>query len=427
MRKKVLIAAGATAAIALTMAGCSSSSDTSTGGSGSAANSGGASSGSGADINVGVITSLTGGYASGFTTVEKGVKARLDLENANGGVDGHKLTYTMADDASTASGALSGAQKLIKQDKVYAILDASASFYGAAPAAKSAATPVLGLSFDGGDAWQDPQGYPTFFDAYGYGDFSLAATTFGTFFKAQGCAKVGAIGNTGPSSGRAAQSAVISAQKAGLQAGYLDSKLAPGTTDVGPQVIGLKTSGTDCLYMPVTPSLGFAVVAGLKQAGVTMKAVVLGTGYGDIVRDKAAVQAGQGVDFMTIWSPVEADTDATKQFQNALSEYAGVTGVPTTGEYYGWTIADLFVYGLKQAGGGAPQAEFVSKLRASDGWDAGGLFTSPTTFADPDPVAAAMGPGNCVNMVKLSGSQFQPIAGANPVCGDIIEGTTIKQ
>src|SRR5882757_8695363 len=82
----------------------------------------------GAPIKLGVLTSLTGSAASGFTTVEQGVKARLGLENASGGVNGHKLSYVMADDTSTGTGAVSAAKKLIQQDHVYGILENSSFF-----------------------------------------------------------------------------------------------------------------------------------------------------------------------------------------------------------------------------------------------------------------------------------------------------------
>ena len=421
MRTRALLAAGVAIALGATMAGCGSSSGS--GGSGGGGSS--KSEAAGAAINVGVVTSLTGGYASGFLTVEDGIKARFGVENAKGGVDGHKLTYTMADDASTAAGALSATNKLIKQDKVYSILDASSSFYGAAPAAKAADMPVVGVSFDGGTAWHD-KSYTTFFDSTGYADYSLVPDTWSKIWKSQGCTKVGGIGNTGPSSGRAAEAAVLAAQNAGLQKGYLETQLAPGTTDIGPQVIGLKSSGTDCVYIPTTPSLAFAVVAGLAQAGVKMKAIVLPTGYGaDILENKAGVQAAQGVDFLTAWTPVEAKTDATEAFQDALSKYAGVTGIPTFGEYVGWGIADLFVYGLKQAGGNASQADFVKALRASTTWDDGGLFKNPTNFADPAPTGGTFTPGNCTNVVKLEGTAFKMLDGLVPICGDILQGVKV--
>jgi len=412
MRVKVWTAAGAAIVLSTAMAACGSSS-----------NSGGtANPHVGAPINVGVVTSLTGGTSSSFLTLEQGVKARLAVENAKGGVDGRKLTYVMADDTSTPAGTLSATQKLIKEDKVFAILDGSTTFFSGAPAAKAANMPVIGISNDGGPEWHD-KSYTTFFDAMGYGDYSLTADTWGKIWKSQGCTKVGAVALAKASSARAGEAAVLAAQKSGLQKGYLNTQLPIGSTDVGPAVLGIKNSGTDCVYLPLSPSSAFAVAADLAQQGVKMKAVLMGTGYGaDILANKAGAQAAQGVDFMTSWTPVEAETEATKAMQDSLEKYAGVTGIPTYGEYVGWTLADMFVYGLKKAGGDASQTDFVSALRNSDTWDAGGLFSKPTNFADPAQNAGGLGPGNCTNVVKLQGEKFEILDGLTPVCGDVIEG-----
>jgi branched-chain amino acid transport system substrate-binding protein len=61
-------------------------------------------------IKVGVVTSLSGVAASGYTGTEAGVKAAFGIANAAGGVNGHKLTYQMLDDQSTETGAATGAQ-----------------------------------------------------------------------------------------------------------------------------------------------------------------------------------------------------------------------------------------------------------------------------------------------------------------------------
>ena len=420
MHKRSLISAGVAAVVALTLAACGSSAASND-------SSGGATSGSASPIKLGVLTSLTGGYASAFTTVEKGVKARIELANSEGGVDGHKLSYVMADDASTPAGALSAVQKLIKQDKVFAILDVSPSFYGALSAVKDAGVPVLGSSFDGGPEWLDMKGYPSLFDGSGYLDYSRAATTWGTFFKSQGCTKVGTIGNTGPSSGRAAEAAVISAEKAGLQRGYVNTKLPPGSTDVGPTILGVKSSGTDCLYSPVPPNSAFQIAAGLKQAGVQLKSLVLATGYGQELLDSdASVEAAQGISFSNNWAPVETKSQAAEQFSDALNKYAGVTGSPGLGMSMGWTMADLFIYGVSQNDGELTQANFVSSLRSSTTWDDGGLFAKTVNFADPVHASGGLGPGNCIYVVKVQGKAFVPVDGAAPVCGDLITGVTIS-
>jgi len=421
MRSRIVVAVAAAvtaAALGLTACGSSGDSDDSSG-SGPAP-----SAASGKPITVGVLTSLTGSGASGYLTVEKGVKARFAEVNAKGGVNGHQLKYVMADDASTAAGAASAARKLVQQDKVYAVLPLTSFFSGAAPVLKASGIPIVGTGTGGEPQWQD-KSFTNLFDAAGNIDFTKVPTTLGEYFKSRGATKIASIGyGVSPASANAAQAAVISAEHAGLKKAYLNAQLAFGTTDVGPLVLAIKSSGADALYLPVVPDTAFAIAAALQQSGVKMKSVLLSTGYGgDLLKSKPTVAAAEGMDFLTVQTPVEADTDATKAMQDALATYADETGQPTFAEYIGWSSADLFVTGLKDAGDNASAEQFITKLRAST-WDGAGL-QKPIDYADQAPIGAAMGPGNCVNVVKMTSGKFVPVDGATPICGEIINGVTV--
>ncbi|HVW40120.1 MAG TPA: ABC transporter substrate-binding protein [Amycolatopsis sp.] len=377
----------------------------------------------GSTIKVGVLTSLSGSYASGFTTTEKGVKARFDLENAAGGVNGKKLEYVMADDANGADVAVN---KLVQQEKVFGILSVSPLFVRGATAAARSGVPVFGSGFDGAPQWLD-KNVKNFFDIAGAAGYGAVNTNFGAFAKSQGVTRMAGVGNSGsPSSAGAATGVVMSAEHAGIPRGYLSTTLAPGSTDVGPAVLGIKESGSDGLYLPVIPATAFALIAGLAQAGVPMKAIILATGYGnDLLESPPAVQAGQGVDFMSGAAPVELKTPGTLRFQDALQRYAGVTGTPTFAEYQGWLTADAFIAGLKAAGPNPTTSGYVQKFRNSD-WDTAGLLGTPENhtlnFGDYGGAGAKNGPNNCFYVVKLKGKQFEPIPGASPVCGELVPG-----
>jgi branched-chain amino acid transport system substrate-binding protein len=408
------IIAGALAAMtAIGLAACGSSGSSSNGADTSVAKN--------APIKLGVLTSLTGPASSAYTTVEEGVKARLALQNAQGGIDGHKLTFVMGDDQSTTQGAQSGTLQLIQQDKVYGILDVSNVFVGAAETAKQFNIPVAGVSFDAGPEWFS-KSYTNLFDALGYKNFNVVATSVGSFFKSVGATKVAAVGFAGSiSSGSSATEAVLSSVHAGLSKAYLNVNVPFGTTNVGPIVQAIKASGANSLYMPMVPSTAFAIVVGLRQAGVKMKAVVSANGYGgDLLSDKSALSAANGVYFGTFLAPIESGTAATKQFQAAMATYAGVRIDPTFGEYMGWITADLFIHGLKLAGPTASSAQFISKLRAST-WNGGGL-EAPTNFADVGQGAGGSEvAGNCFYVTQLAGGKFINVPG-EPFCGTIIPG-----
>ena len=53
---------------------------------------------SGSPLNITYITSLTGPAASEFGNSQKGCVARMDLQNAEGGVNGRKINLSVVDD-----------------------------------------------------------------------------------------------------------------------------------------------------------------------------------------------------------------------------------------------------------------------------------------------------------------------------------------
>ena len=364
MRRLMAVGVAVAASAALTLSACSSSTNSSgTSGAGSVPRRRPVPQSSWV-----LLTSLTGVFAPQYSDSTKGVQARLDLENANGGVDGHKLEYVVGDDTSTGPGAAAATQQLIQLDKVYGILDVSSFFSAAYSITTRAGTPVSGVSVAGGPEW-NAKVAPNIFDAYGYSQYNIVTTTWGKYFKSAGATKVGSVAfGQIVSSREAAEEVVKSAELAGLQPGIVDTSLGLGSTDVGPIVQKIKSSGVDALYLPIQENSGFAIVEGLEQAGVKLKSVVLATGYGqDAISDPATNAAGQGLVFQTQKAPVEANTPGTQKMVDALRKYAGVTGIPSFGEYLGWITADLFIAGLKAAGATASQSDYISTLRIPPG------------------------------------------------------------
>lgn len=386
--------------------------------------SGGASAGggqiveAGSPIKLGFITAKTGVASSTFVNAESGFKARLELENANGGVNGHKLEYVAADDTSTGPGAAAAVQKLIQQDKVFAIGEVTPYFIGGIQNATKAGVPVVGVSFDGGEYWQDGTA-PNAFAADGYGDHGVASTTIGKFLKAKGVTNVYAVGyGDSPSSVASSTSVITGAESLGLE-GTTDTSLPLGSTDVGPLVQKIKSSGADGVVLYTVASTNAAIATGLKEAGVDPKAIVALTGYGQpTINDEATASSATGMYFTTQSSPIELGTDATKALSDAMAKYADFTGIPDFAQYYGWNVADLLIHGLKLAGKDPSQKAFISELRSST-WDGG--LTAPTNFADIKKVGGGMDQRNCTNILQFDGTKFTPDPDASPVCGENVD------
>jgi branched-chain amino acid transport system substrate-binding protein len=136
------------------LAACSSSGGSSTAASGTGANSsaGGSCTSPGVTANgikVGVLTTLSGAFAVDHAGFLAGVKARIALQNADGGVDGRQIDLVSADDGSSVPTATVAAQGLVQSNGVFGIITDTSVGSGAFPFLQQNNVPVVdGLADD---------------------------------------------------------------------------------------------------------------------------------------------------------------------------------------------------------------------------------------------------------------------------------------
>ena len=100
---------------------------------------------------IGLTGALTGPPSSTYAPAVEALRVYMDRVNAAGGINGKKVNLILEDDGAQPSKAAANAKKLLDQDKVVLLLDASlSSTYAPVVAeAKRAETPdpvrVLGL------------------------------------------------------------------------------------------------------------------------------------------------------------------------------------------------------------------------------------------------------------------------------------------
>jgi ABC-type branched-subunit amino acid transport system substrate-binding protein len=116
-RHHIRIAAGG-ALLVLAAAACGGSSG---GGGSSATNTPGVTS---TTITIGSTQPLTGLAAPGYSEIAPAAKAMFDSINAAGGINGRKIVYKYVDDGYNPTNTVTQTQKLILQDKVFAIFNA---------------------------------------------------------------------------------------------------------------------------------------------------------------------------------------------------------------------------------------------------------------------------------------------------------------
>jgi ABC-type branched-subunit amino acid transport system substrate-binding protein len=334
-------------------------------------------------VKIGYIFSETGVAGSTFKNAGKAFQARIDRANAQGGVNGRKIETEIVDDASSAAN-LTAAQDLVQNRKVFAVVNNSSFAFLSYRYLLDQDVPMIGGGFDG--TYYGQKGNEDIISALGNSAPYNGLTYDGVaqLMKKLGATKVGVLAYGASASSSAAATAIAdyAVPAAGLKSVYLNTSVDFGTSDVGPLVLGIKNSGADAIYLPMVGATNFAIVQGLAQNGVEMKANVLATGYGqDLLDSPVAATLQPNTLLASGYKPVELKDKATKQFQTDLKKYAGLTGVPDFGEYLGYITAELAVLGLEHAGKTPTRRGFIDGLHQLGSYDAAGLSCQPVNIS----------------------------------------------
>ena len=372
---------------------------------------------------VGLLTDETGLAASGNKSSVAGVQAGTVLASR----DGYTIKYVVGDTTSSPAGALAAAQKLVEQEHVSAVIAISSLAFSAAPFLTAQGIPVVGFAEDGPE-WTTSS---NMFSITGALHTNLVTTTYGQFFKMEGVTNIGSLGySISPASAEAAKGAAESAKAVGLKAGYVNASFPFGGTNVQPVALAMKSAGVDGETTATDPNTAYALITALRQLGVNLKVALLPSGYGvDVLQaGPGALQAAQNVYFYLGFEPVEMQTAATKQFVSDL-QAAGVSGEaatePAANTYSGYVSIGLLLQGLDAAGPNPTKAALISALSGIHDFTALGLYGSHHLDVN-DRQHIASGVDNCAWMAKLTGSTFQLVAGADPICGSLVPGVTVS-
>jgi ABC-type branched-subunit amino acid transport system substrate-binding protein len=370
-------------------------------------------------VTIGVLTDLTGEAASGNKTTPEGIKAGVFYAKDHG----FNIKYVVADTQTSPASALSAAQELVEQDHVVCVIAISSLTFAASSFLTKSDVPVIGAAEDASEWVASANMFPV----TGRLDAAVVATTAGKFFKLEGVTSLGVLGySISPQSADAAEGDAVSAQSAGLKAGYTNASFQFGSTNVQPIALAMKSAGVNGVTATVDPNTGLLLVTALKQSGADIKVALLPTGYGGDIEQAGsnALSLAQNVYFLSQLEPVEMHTAATEEFQKYLSD-AGVSGDPTYAEYEAYASMTLLVQALEAVAGTPTQANVLAALSKITDFNAAGLFGNQSIdFTSHTP--ESIGPGECEYVTKLSGSAFKLVPGADPICGALIPGKTVS-
>jgi ABC-type branched-subunit amino acid transport system substrate-binding protein len=376
---------------------------------------------SSAPITLAYVTDVTGEGSSQNGTSPAGFKARIALQNAEGGVNGHKLVPLVIDDQTSPSEINTAVQSAVS--KAFGIVSQSPLFFLAAKYPQQAGIPVTG-SYDDGPEWGTKPYTNMFASDEGSVDPKYPVNTFiGSFLKSHGGTVLGSYGySISPSSSRSAIQTADSFKHAGGKVGVLDTTVPFGSVDFSSAALVAKQHNINAMVPALDGDSNYALATDLKQAGVKLKAVLFATGYEPGVIKSPAWNTLQGDYFLSFFRPFNLPNAGTKQMQAAMEKYAGFTPTqfPSFGQYEAWAGADLMIKGLQLAGKNPSRAAVIKDLRNLKSYDVNGLLPQPINYSTVfghDPAET------CSWFMKAEKTGFVPVS-SQPICGKDIPGTS---
>jgi branched-chain amino acid transport system substrate-binding protein len=375
-----------------------------------------------APIKIALISSLTGPAASEFSTTAQGFNARIALQNAMGGVNGHKIEGIVIDDQTNPTSDATAVQDAISKG-VTGIVSVSPLFFDGAKYAQQAGIPVTGGYFDGPEWGEQP--YTNMFssDAGSLDPKYPVSGLYGILVKKFGGTVVGSYGyGISPSAVRSAIGFADSSKHAGLKVGVLDTSVPYGSVDFGTEALAAKQNGVNAVWASMDDNSDFALVTALKQAGVKLKTVILPTGYEPSVVNSPSWGDLQGAYFFSEFRPFSAPNAGTKQMATALQKYEhrSPAEFPTYNIYESWVGADLMIKGLELAGKNPTHASVIKALRGVTSYNANGLLPTSFDYATDFGHDAKQ---TCEWILQAKKSGFA-LTSAQPTCGSDIPGTS---
>lgn len=317
------------------------------------------------EIKLGSHLDLSGPVAAGMPQLRNGMQMRLDEANEKGGINGRKFKLIVEDNASQPQVAVRAADKLIKSDEVFAILNSFGSGTNAA---------VIKRATDAGVIYFSPWGASSLLQKIG-GMSPLAFTTIANYDTTTGAAvkwlldeykpkKVGYISQEGPL-GDLVGAGVKPALAAANITLAAEASYKPGDIDFSSQVARMKAAEVDMIIMATIIRETVGIAAEVKKNGMdNVKLVTATPGRTNIVAQlgKGAVEGLYGVGTWSSIHPPGA-TGAVKTWADDFQKRFNLA--PDENALLAYAYTDWFVKAVETAGKDLTADKVVAALKAS--------------------------------------------------------------
>ncbi|MEU3891919.1 ABC transporter substrate-binding protein [Streptomyces sp. NPDC029041] len=365
-------------------------------------------------ITVGYIGDNSGPLAALNGDGVKAAQARVDLQNAKGGINGRKIVLKVQDTQSSPTNVLTGVKTLVTRDRVFSVIQGSCVFSSAAPYLAQQKVPVVtGFPCDGYE-WAE-RSTTNMIAANGAEKVDAPAAYHAKVLKEAGVTKLATVAAAGQGPGIATEKAIAKAAKAlGIKVVYVNESQTVPATALSSVAVSIQRSGADGVSATLAdyPKL-FAALKAQGVKTVNFSPAGYNPAFLSDANNRAALE-GQVTTFP--WAPVLLNTPATKTFAAAIKKYAPSIGTPGLAAYTGWVGADATITGLLAAGKDLTRANMLDKLHATKDYTAGGLNAGPVDLAvDKQGTYELVSTGNCGYALKVEKGQYRMLSD-KPVC-----------
>lgn len=327
-------------------------------------------------IKLGITVPMTGIASPGYNKIPGAMKAYFDYVNANGGVNGRKISLVIKDDQYIPTTAVARANELILRDKVFALVGtlgtASTKAISASTQLSRRGIPSLFVN-TGFSGFADKKAYPTTFSILP--SYQMEAKIMGKFIKENYAGKKLALIYQDDDFGR---DALAGFKQAGVTFGtyipYASGSQALPATGAG-WISKLKAAGAEVTVLFGVTSASTAALANAYAAQFKTQ-WILGSVGGDATTIAATNKAyvpllygAKGFSFAP--APTDSNDEYIKLFQ---SIYAAAQPTQTfdNNVVAGMSNAFLAVQALSAAGNNLTRANLIKTIE-----EKGASFASP--------------------------------------------------
>jgi branched-chain amino acid transport system substrate-binding protein len=371
------------------------------------------------EIVVGTHMPLTGPAAAGYSKIAPASKAYFDYVNANGGVNGRKITYKIKDDTYNPATTQQVVRELVLQDKVFAILNGlgTPTHTGVLDFLKTNRVPDLFVA-SGSRSWDQPQKYPS---TFGFNpDYTVEGKILATHVKATYAGKKVCFLGQDDDFGR---DSLLGIEKI-LGPVAAKQNYVTSNPNVAPQIGALKQAGCEVVMLATVP--GFTALSIGTAAKLKFKPQFIVSNVG---ADPTTLAKNLGPSAPALLEGLTAsgylplsnqDDNPWIQLYKKVNQQYGGNAEFDNNIVYGMSVAYLFVQALQSAGKDLTR-ESIIKAVEKNGFT-GGPGLTPLRYSAQD----HSGYGG-VQLTKVTGGKaayFGPAYETDENDGPVKEFTT---